>query len=78
MRPLLLLGALALLAGGAAPAIAKQYKYLVTMTVKNDGRPDSQASTGGDYLQARVAEEIVARYPGATVMTMDDARDTIG
>jgi hypothetical protein len=78
MRPLLLLGVLALLAGGTAPAVAKQYKYLVTMTVKSDGRPESQAAGGGDYLQARVAEEIVARYPCATVMTMDEAKTLIG
>jgi hypothetical protein len=78
MRPLLLLGALALLAGGTAPAVAKQYKYLVTVTVKSDGRPDSQAAGGGDYLLERVAEEIGARYPCASVMTMEDVKAMIG
>ena len=78
MRPLLLLGALSLLAGGTAPAVAKQYKYLVTVTVKSDGRPNSQASTGGDYLLARVAEEIGARYPCAAVLTMEDVKAMIG
>jgi hypothetical protein len=76
MRLLLLLGTLALL--GTAPAVAKQYKYLITLTVKSDGRPESQAASGGEYLQARVAEEIGARYPCATVMTLDEAKALIG
>jgi len=48
------------------------------VTVQSDGRAASWAAGDGDYPLERVAEEIVARYPGATVMTMDDARDTIG